>query len=197
MIIPGILIGRAATSDRISGTAGNDTLFGGSGSDTIAGNAGDDVIRGGRDNDFLLGGQGNDTVNGESDDDTVFGGSGDDEVIGGGGNDIVEGGYGTDTLTGGNGDDVFLFIGRTAGFQEEGAAAGSGVDIVTDFTAGDSFNLARFDAGVGFLVSQNGADAIISVDLDGDGTADYDIALVQGAIATDVSAAIFSSDDIF
>lgn len=59
-------------------------------------------------------------------DDDLRGGAGNDLISGDGGNDSLTGGEDDDTLTGGAGDDVFVYD------------AGDGVDIITDFGAGNS-----------------------------------------------------------
>jgi len=129
--------------DSLLGGAGGDALFGGQGDDTLAGDAGADLLLAGRGRDLAYGGQGDDVVHGNRGDDTVNGNQGDDQVRGGQGNDVVRGGQGNDAvfgdlgddlvkgdlgddiLTGGMGRDTFCF------------ADGSGLDVITDFDAGE------------------------------------------------------------
>ncbi|MEM7438406.1 MAG: Hint domain-containing protein [Pseudomonadota bacterium] len=59
-------------------------------------------------------------------DDELYGGGGNDQLDGNDGDDTLDGGADNDTLTGGDGDDVFVYV------------AGDGVDIITDFGAGES-----------------------------------------------------------
>jgi len=54
------------------------------------------------------------------------GGGGDDTIAGGDGDDLIEGGTGNDTLTGGLGNDTFAY------------APGDGLDVITDFNAGNT-----------------------------------------------------------
>ena len=53
-----------------------------------------------------------------------------DTLIGSAGNDLLEGYGGNDTLTGGAGNDIFIF-----------ARPGQGVDLITDFAAGDTIRI--------------------------------------------------------
>ena len=96
-------------------------------------------------------GYGNNTLQANDDGDVLIGGSGNDMLIGGAGNDTIGAGSGKDRITGGGGRDVFLF-----------AASGSGIDTITDFSAGDSIEVSgeRFSgnvssgSGAGILANQ-------------------------------------------
>ncbi|MEM8590189.1 MAG: peroxidase family protein [Pseudomonadota bacterium] len=96
--------------------------------DRMGGTNGDDAIVGDGNRDLLLGLAGNDTLEGNG---------GDDQLEGDAGSDLIIGGAGNDTLKGGADGDIFVF------------AKGSGMDIVTDFEAGDMVKLEqvgrRFD----------------------------------------------------
>ncbi len=101
------------------------------------------VLTGGTANDILFGFDGNDTLNG------------------GAGNDILDAGRGNDTLTGGIGDDHFVFRNN-----------GSGLDVITDFTAGNAsgdvielhaYGIANF-AALQAMMTQVGADVVITFD---------------------------------
>ncbi|HEY4943280.1 MAG TPA: hypothetical protein VII56_17760 [Rhizomicrobium sp.] len=90
------------------------------------------------------------------------GGAGNDRLSGGGNNDVLAGGTHNDTLTGGAGDDRFVFH------------YGDGLDVVTDFVAGDgsgdlielhAYDIASFTALQPFM-SQHGADVVIALDPD-------------------------------
>lgn len=105
-----------ATYDvEITGSAGADTLFGYGGTDVVIGLGGNDLISHSVGADIYLGGGGSDTL---------LGGGGADNLRGGAGADWLTGGSGRDLLTGGAGADTFVI--KTV----------SGIDIVTDFTAG-------------------------------------------------------------
>lgn len=129
-------------ADLINGSGGDDDLNGNQGADTVLGDAGNDFVRGGKDDDHVYGDAGDDTVNGNIGDDVVHGGDGADRVYGGqgndrlfgeDGNDTLSGDLGDDTLSGGLGADLFQF------------RAGSGVDLITDFSAaqGDRIALSK------------------------------------------------------
>lgn len=65
----------------------------------------------------------------------LTGNSGNDTLSGGAGADTLSGGAGKDVLTGGTGNDVFLF--------DVKPNAKSNLDRITDFTKGDTIDLAR------------------------------------------------------
>ncbi|MDE2488321.1 MAG: 1,3-beta-glucanase, partial [Alphaproteobacteria bacterium] len=80
--------------------------------------------------------------------DIIRGGKGDDVIDGGDGDDWISGDRGDDTLTGGRGADTFH------------SSAGAGLDLVTDFNAGEGDRI-ELDNGTPFTVSQEGADTVI------------------------------------
>ncbi len=181
-----VIIGGSG-NDALNGMAGNDTLIGGAGNDTLDGGSGNDVLQGGTGNDTYVVDSGDSVVEFASEGtDTVrtavaaytlganvenltytgasaFAGTGNglnNFITGGGGNDTLTGGLGNDTLSGGAGDDHFVFVN------------GDGLDIVTDFTAGDGsgdvialsgYGIANF-AALQPLMSQSGADVLIAFD---------------------------------
>jgi pectate lyase len=161
-------------ADDLVGTSGADTIKGLGGKDTISGEAGNDRLSGGTNADALSGGNGNDTLSGDT------------------GNDQLTGGAGTDTLTGGDGRDQFVFTSIKDG------AVGSHRDVITDFGAGDVIDLSGIDAQTGkggdqdftFIgtkdfteragelhVVQDGNYSVVEGDVNGDGQADFQIAL--------------------
>lgn len=190
--------------DKIYGGNGNDTLIGGGGNDRIYGGNGDDVVHadnghdsvfggdgidriyGDNGNDFLKGNAGNDFLYGGNGEDRLYGGDGDDKLKGGNGDDIIDGGAGTDRLYGGDGADIFVFK------DAADSAVGSSRDVIYDFEAGvDQLDLSELDGGLNFVgingfsnsagevryhVNSSGR-SIVSVDIDGDGFADTQIAL--------------------
>ena len=126
----------------------------------------------------------------------MYGRGGDDILNGGGGTDVIYGNNGADIMTGG--DDTMLD--RFVYFNVSDSGVGSGNrDIITDFTSGeDRIEISRFDAqtdvggnnafdfiGIsqfngtsGQLRYQKyGAYTLVSVDLDGDGNADWEVQL--------------------
>ena len=101
-------------NDTLTGTAGNDLLIGAQGNDSLSGGGGADVLCGGNGNDGLSGADGTDTLDGDK---------GDDVLDGGAGADVLRAGQGTDVLTGGADADRF--------------SGGFGIDVNTDFDAGE------------------------------------------------------------
>jgi Ca2+-binding RTX toxin-like protein len=130
--------------------------------------------------------------------DTIVGGQGADEIWGRGGSDRITGGLGADILRGGEGDDVFVYN----AVAESGPA---GRDTILDFTSGsDRIDLSGIDAdslqagdqafswigsnafsgAAGELRAyQDSASGtwIVEGDVNGDGTADFQIGVVADA----------------
>jgi Ca2+-binding RTX toxin-like protein len=173
-------------ADLLIGGQGDDTLLGDDGADTLRGRDGDDELQGGADNDRLEGGNGDDALDGGSGADVLLGGEGADMLLGGADDDVLEGGAGVDMLLGGAGADAFVF-------RSIGDADG---DTIADFSAanGDRINLRPIDANenraggqafswigdmeFGSLAGQlRFASEILEGDVDGDGAADFQIAL--------------------
>jgi Ca2+-binding RTX toxin-like protein len=152
------------------------------GADKFTGNLGDDVITGAAGRDTLAGAGGNDTL------------------IGGSGDDVIAGGAGIDLLTGGLGADQFVF---------SGAAVLASGDKMTDFSQaeGDRVDLRGVDAKVSHLgldhftliatdftgekgelrISLTAKGAWVLGDTDGNGAADFQIALL-GVTSLDAMA---------
>lgn len=141
---------------------------------------------------LIYGGGGNDTLSGLGGHDEIRGGSGNDIVSGGAGDDLIVGGSGADVMTGGVGADIF----RISSYE---SSVGPGADRITDFVSGeDRIDLANIDASfwdagdqaftfVGSAAfsgtaaelrfSFDGVDTWVEGDIDGDGAADFAIAL--------------------
>jgi Ca2+-binding RTX toxin-like protein len=140
----------------------------------------------------IYGGSGNDTLSGLGGDDEIRAGSGNDIVSGGAGDDLVVGGSGADVMTGGSGADLF----RISSYE---SGVGTAADRITDFVSGeDRIDLANIDAafwtpgdqaftfvgGAAFSGTAgelrfgfDGVDTWVEGDTDGDGAADFAIAL--------------------
>jgi serralysin len=157
------------------GTNVENVTFTGSGSFNGAGNALDNAITGGVGNDTLTGAAGNDTLDG------------------GDGNDILIGGLGTDMLTGGVGADIFRF----GALNESNTFS---YDTITDFDAAelDKIDLSRLDANAGASGNQaftfigassftgvagqlSFSSGFLSADVNGDGTSDFGVWLLNVA----------------
>jgi Ca2+-binding RTX toxin-like protein len=193
-----------AGSDRLEGGAGNDTYVVDSFDDRVteAPNAGIDTVRTTLGN-YTLGanietlrlegdasafGVGNalaNTIIGTSSADTLQSLAGDDRLIGGGGNDVLIGGSGRDVLEGGDGADRFQF------FTGESTLAAP--DRIRDFDvdSGDTIDLSAGFGNLDFIgadafsgtgagevrYAQRGGSTFVYGDVDGDGGADFTIAL--------------------
>jgi serralysin len=158
---------------------GFENVNGGDGVDIIVGSGGANVLNGGANNDILYGNNGNDTL---------IGGSGADKLHGGAGRDIMTGGpSGSSEL------DTFVFD----KLSDSGVKA-STRDLITDFVASgpdaDIIDLSAIHAkggGALFFInfghfegapgqvreSFSGGNTIVSGDVNGDGNADFSIAL--------------------
>lgn len=167
----------------------DDQLFGRGGDDELAGNGGDDLIDGGAGYDELVGNGGDDRLSGDHGQDAIFGGAGSDRLSGGEASDRLRGGTGTDLIRGGAGSDLFLFKSLAE------AGSGPGRDVIRDFDpTDDRLDLRGIDADAGrggdqaFVLIGHAAFSgvaaelcqrrgVVSGDVDGDGDADFSIAL--------------------
>ena len=144
---------------------------------TLTGDEGDNVLTGGSGNDRIEGRGGNDTINGA------------------GGNDTILGGLGSDSLSGGAGADTFGYTHVYDSF------IANPIDQILDFEAGtDRIDLSAIDTMLADgdqaftfvsngvfsadgtaaqlrVVHQGGTSWTVEGDLDGNGTADFAIAL--------------------
>ncbi|CEK10325.1 beta strand repeat-containing protein [Legionella hackeliae] len=87
----------------------------------------------------VIGTASNDILIGNSGNDTFKSGAGNDELNGGAGDDTLVGGAGNDTLSGGVGNDTFVFT------------AGSGNDVILDFSYGDSL---QFEGAADYFINE-------------------------------------------
>ncbi len=141
-------------------------------------------------NDKMSGNGGRDLLRGENGADTIGGGSGDDKLFGGSGNDKLTGGTGRDSMTGDNGADRFIF----ARLNE--MDTGNRRDVITDFKhLQDDIDLSGFLPGGSFIgdaafenvagqVRYSAASGIVQGDVNGDGTADFEISLANKPVLT-------------
>jgi len=127
-------------------------------------------------------------IRGEGGNDLLFGGAGNDSLFGGAGNDTLRGGTGTDLLNGGPGTDDFVFATAAE------AGRGRSRDRITDFQPGfDHVDLSGFLPGGVFIgaAAFSGVagqvryrSGIVSGDVNGDGTADFQIGLDGAPVIT-------------
>ncbi|GAB5387844.1 MAG: hypothetical protein Alpg2KO_08120 [Alphaproteobacteria bacterium] len=202
-----------ADSDWLEGSAVDDQIYALAGFDTLVGGAGADVLDGGDDIDTaswyssaagvmvdlsagtasggdatgdtlisienLEGSAHADTLTGDDRMNSLTGAAGDDVLDGGAGSDFLSGGSGADILTGGSGVDRF-----------SGTFAELDGDTITDLEAGESIELldwsAPFDPTLASFSFDDTTDSL-SIDLQGDGTADATMTLLG-----DHSAGVFS-----
>ena len=172
----------------LEGGRGADVLFGNQGDDTLNGDAGNDQIFGdggaGAGNDQISGGDGDDDLIGESGDDDLSGGRGADTLVGGLGSDLLSGGLGKDRLLGGGGVDSFIFA------SADEAGFGRSRDVIRDFSVDDDvIDLAGVFAAAPVYIQGNAfsgtqaelryltGSGLIEGDVNGDGTADFQIEL--------------------
>lgn len=186
-------------ADTIAGGDDKDYLSGGDGADSISAGDGDDKIYGDDGDDALTGGGGDDRIYGGGEDDSIAGGGGMDTVNGGKGNDTIDGGAGGDILNGGQGDDLFVYTGVT-----DSGVTDPDRDTIKNFDkyGDDMIDLALIDADVNtggdqaFTLIGEAAfsgtagelrfDAnLMQADVDGDGLADFEIALNTNAVGAD------------
>ncbi|MCQ8186343.1 Ig-like domain-containing protein [Parvularcula maris] len=156
-----------------------EVILGSIGNDTIRGTSIGERIEGSGHGDKTLGDA--DVLDGRGGADSLYGWGGDDTLMGGDGEDLIHGGLGDDLLTGGAGLDRFVW--DTENLQGQS-------DSVTDLAeseflvfAGGAKLLsligsADFNGDPGQVqVRATGGTTNLAIDLDGDGTADFDLVL--------------------
>ncbi len=168
------------TGNRIDGGAGDDTLMGRGGWDELLGGKGHDELFGGKGNDALNGGNGNDALDGEDGDDVLKGRNGDDNLRGGAGADTLVGGKGSDVMRGNGGHDIFVFQ------SIQDSIVGQKYDRIVGFKSGaDTLDYSSFDVELTLAIDSGlkgggptlatrlkDGSTVVSVDIDGDGSAD-------------------------
>lgn len=206
-----------AAQDTIDGGSGNDILSGGTGHDSVWGGTGGDVLDGGAGDDTIWGGAGVDTVSYAAatagieidlswlEDQNTRGAGVDtlvsiENVVGSGFADVLAGSADANVLTGGGGNDRFVFAGIGAR------------DTIADFTSGDIIDLSAIDAngvaagdaafafigasgfgGVAGQLRATGSDTnwLVEADLNGDGLADFSIAVTATIAVPELAASDF------
>ena len=201
-----VLIGLAG-NDLLDGGAGSDTADYSTSTDNFkldlqltgaqaAGAAGSDTLLS---IENLVGSSGRNQFYGTAGANRLEGGAGADHLEGRGGNDVLVGGRDYDTLFGGAGADIFIFNAANE------TAVGAGRDRIYDFARGDKIDLSAIDAIAGtsandaftylgsgaftgvagqlryFLDGASGF-VVVAGDTNGDGRADFEIALVNKVV---------------
>ncbi|MDB2376348.1 hypothetical protein N9X00_08630 [Gammaproteobacteria bacterium] len=174
--------GDNATSNTITGGAGNDSLGGAAGNDVITGGAGNDEITGGAGNDNLDGGAGDDTIvlSNVTLDDTVAGGEGTDVL-----SLAAAVGY-TAILNSGVGISGFETI-KTTGALTQDFLGLAGNTITKAVTGSNSAVTLRETAITSVDASTSGANGTLSISQATDGTADA-MAVTLGSVLGATSA---------
>jgi Ca2+-binding RTX toxin-like protein len=228
-----------AVGNVITANAGNNTLDGGAGDDTLIGGLGNDIYTVDSLLDVIVEGAtgGSDTVNssvnytlganlevlnligaalngtGSAEANQITGNAANNLLAGLGGNDTLNGGLGDDTLDGGAGDDL-LSGGAGLDLFVFNSLLSSNVDTISDFAAGDLFQLdrtiftalsagttitaAEFFAGAGVATATNAQQRILHnttsgallYDADGNGTG-LALQFASVAVGAPISAAVF------
>ena len=177
-----VLTGNQAAND-LDGGKGHDVLNGRGGADVLSGGKGNDELSGGNGNDQLSGGNGDDSLGGDDGDDVIKGRNGNDNLRGGAGADVLVGGTGADVMRGNGGHDRFVFQ------SVDDSVAGEKYDRVIGFKSGaDKLDYSGFETefilaidsglkgqGPTLATRQKDGHTIVSVDIDGDGSADMKI----------------------
>ena len=176
-----------------TGNALRNTILGNDGNNVISAGAELDTVSGGAGDDRLYGEAGNDVLNGDSGLDQLFGGEGADTLNGGADDDILAGGAGADKLIGGAGADRFTF-------SQADITTPVGRDEILDlvFADGDVIDLSGIDANITLgadgdqafvwaakftkvagqaVLAYAGGITTLSLDVNGDGVADFKIAI--------------------
>jgi Ca2+-binding RTX toxin-like protein len=161
----------------------------------VIGTSFDDDITGDAERNYITGGENQDNLRGLNGDDLLIGQNGDDRLTGDAGSDYLRGGRGADFMAGGLGRDSFVFAsildtGNTSATRDtvrdfvkgDDKMLLSGIDANT-LTAGDqAFAFIDDDAftGVAGQLRQEtqGANTLVTGDINGDGAADFQIGLV-------------------
>jgi Ca2+-binding RTX toxin-like protein len=151
----------------------------------------------------LITGSGADTLAGGEGSDTLVGGAGNDVITGASDLDYITGGAGADQLTGGLSGDRFVYLA-----VGDSTVALAGRDTIADWSSQDRIDLSAIDADpgvdgdqafafIGAAAFSNHAGqvrvevvdglAIVTGDVNGDGTADFAIALAGGGSVTEGS----------
>lgn len=203
-----ILVGDNGDNVIDGGTGGNDVMNGFGGVDTLSyakatagvtidlGNGkGGGVAKGDTFLNFenVTGTDFADKLNGNAGNNVLKGGDGDDIINGGDGMDMIYGGAGADVMSGGKKADTFVFT---------MADADGSLDRIKDFVAGtDKIDLSAIDANLGSAINDAftfiGSTAFsgtagelryqgnrLQGDIDGDGVADIDVALLGSPALT-------------
>ena len=179
------LVQDGASPLRGTGNELDNNILGNNAHDVLTGLGGNDTISGFGGIDSLVGGDGNDVLSGGTEDDKLFGNAGNDILVGDEGRDWMSGGAGQDTFRFWDGD----FGGTTAATADEisdfSSAQHDLIDLhLVDAIAGGTDNAFTFIGTAAFTgvagqlnYSFDGTYTLVAGDTNGDGVADFLIAL--------------------
>ncbi|KOF14089.1 hypothetical protein AC244_28875 [Ensifer adhaerens] len=146
--------------------------------------------------DVLTGNALANTLVGAAGDDILYGNAGNDTLIGGDGADTLYGGTGADWMTGGAGNDIFMIDPNDLPL---GIA-----DVITDYESGDFVDLSALLGnlpenthlnGDYAQVIQDGQNANLQVDTDGNGNTWHTVAVLENfQVSTDVVKVLFTEN---
>lgn len=193
----GVKVDLRLLSAQNTDAAGIDTI---SNVENLIGSIRNDMLNGSESANNLNGGAGSDTVLGNGGNDVVNGFTGSDIVHGGAGNDVVDGGMTgaigeIDLLYGGTGADRFFFetlgsswTGSNDQIMDFSAAEGDKIDVHGVFTNG-GFPIGMVGTFIGdgaftgvagqLQVLKTFAGQLVNIDWDGNGAADFTVAVAS------------------
>jgi uncharacterized protein YegL len=173
------------------------------------GQAGESTLDGNGLGNILVGRDGsNDTLNGYEGDDVLLGGGGKDTLNGGAGDDLLVGGAGNDTinLSSAAGDNDTVLIASVLDGNDKISSFGDGVnnggldsqDRIDLDPLFDSLGVATGDREARVQVSDGGSNAIVTVDVDGDGfdAGDLQLTLLGIGNPSNISVGLDDLDDV-
>jgi hypothetical protein len=191
----------SAFEGKITATSadGNTILKGGTKDDTLTGGANIDQISGGAGNDTLKGKAGVDTITGGAGNDTIEGGTGADKLTGDAGNDLFVFNAGDGVLEDTDVDllvkstaelpigstDLTTLNGSTTALTIDLVGAAMAVDVITDWSAGDSIKFMD-DAGTPAVVTT------VDTNLT-NGVADNTVGFLRGTYSADNGTFIYTA----
>jgi serralysin len=159
----------------------------------VVGGRGNDKLIGNFANNFSSGRKGNDKLFGLDGDDSLLGGRGNDRLNGDAGNDVLSGDFGADILNGGLGADTFDYNSvthsqtvkslrdRIVNFDGlDDKIDLSGIDAIAGNEGDDAFTFigsAAFSEAGQIRLEQNGGEAMLYVNMNGDSSADMAVKL--------------------
>lgn len=177
----------------LRGNGADNIVKGSDGSDTVFADQGHDTVDGGGGADFLYGNMGNDILRGGAGADVLLGEHGNDWLIGGDGDDLLQGGMGLDQMRGDAGRDTFAWAWQPSlkGDHDLLYVFEKGQDRL-DFSAIDGRPAQAGDQALAFVFQGAfsgggqasvgydwvGADTVLRIDADGDGSTDMTVALL-------------------